>query len=243
MSGSNLQDAHLHIMAGSNLELSSHIKRVFLNSTGETDIPDVLNLSSETILPFLGVHPWQSNSNLMSKNELFKLISINHQAGIGECGLDFGHRYKNAKENQISLFRIQLEAAFEYRRPLSIHCVRAWGRMIELIREFSPLPAPFILHSFYGSSESADILMALGGYISISPLSIRNPEHSFPIISRIPQKRILIESDQIAGSADFSAEKHLQTLKNLYNTISEIYETPLDKIISRIWDNGAVFKN
>ncbi len=245
MNDSLLLDAHLHIKAHSELHISENVGRIFLNSTETADMATVKE-SSETdnrIIPFYGLHPWNAGVHKTDLPDFKQLLTQNTFSGIGECGLDFGQKYRESRENQIGIFEKQLELAFEFRRPVSVHCVRAWGQIIKSLGKFVPLPAPFILHSFYGSSETAEILINLGGYISISPISLQNPVRSTPVIKDLPLNRILTETDLLAGGKDFSAENHLHTLKNVYNTVANIKSTSFNDFLKRIWKNGTVFTN
>ena len=57
-----------------------------------------------------------------------------HPAGVGECGLDFARKDTN-RATQEAAFRAQLRLAHDLHRPLAMHVVRAWGRIIALLRE------------------------------------------------------------------------------------------------------------
>jgi Tat protein secretion system quality control protein TatD with DNase activity len=84
-------------------------------------------------------------------------------------------------------------------------------------------------------------LLKLGAYISLSELSLGNPDKSFPVISKIPPGRMLIESDLPAGSPGFTSEGYLERLKNTYNTAASILNMGSREFEQRIWDNGTVF--
>ena len=240
-----LQDAHLHIECESELNLSDEISRIFLNSTNIRDIHTISENAErlESVIPFFGVHPWNADSEFLDRNAINDALIAFPQAGVGECGLDFNSKFKKKRLNQITAFEAQLKIAYELQRPLSIHSVRAWGHTIESLKKYAPFPKPFILHSFYGSQEIAEIIITLGGYLSLSNISIKNPEYSFPIIASIPTSRILIESDMVAGDPNFSVEKHLHSLKKIYNTVSEIKSADIDDFKLRISENGTVFTN
>ncbi len=245
MNDSLLLDAHLHIKAHSELHIAENVGCILLNSTELSDMYTVKNSADidNRIVPFFGIHPWNAVIAEMDLPALPQLLAKNAYAGIGECGLDFGQAYRKTRTAQIGVFEKQLELAFEFRRPFSVHCVRAWGQIIKSLGKFVPLPSPFILHSFYGSSETAEILINLGGYISISPISLQNPVRSTPVIKDLPLNRILTETDLLAGGKDFSAENHLHTLKNVYNTVANIKSTGFNDFLKRIWENGTVFTN
>lgn len=235
-------DAHLHIEKGARLILHPAVWRVFLNSTCPDDYPSVASASkSADVISFFGLHPWKvADSSIATLEETLASFPA---AAIGESGLDSGPAYKAELPDQITAFKVQLKLASKLERPMSIHCVKAWQHLFNCLDEASPLPRPFILHSFYGSAEVLQRLLNYGAYISISSLSLRNPEKSHPVIIQIPTDRLLIETDMISGSAGYTPESHLQELKNNYNVASSIFRIPESELIQRIWENGTVFTN
>lgn len=239
------QDAHLHIQANTNLDIRPEIGRAFLNSTSSLDYSTVESAArkSSAVVPFFGLHPWMIDSKSFSEESLTRILNSNVSAGIGECGLDSTSKYRPQLEEQKRLFTLQLKIAVELERPVSIHCVHSWEDLFNCFDQLGPRTQPFILHSFYGSAEILSRLLRYGAYISISSRSLRNPDHSHPVISKVPIERILIETDMISGSPGFSAEIHLQELKNIYNVASSIFRISESEFISKVWENGTIFTN
>jgi len=60
---------------------------------------------------------------------------------VGEIGLDNFHFDPNTKElttpmeRQVEAFRYQLQLATKHRRPVSVHCVRAMGKIMDTLEE------------------------------------------------------------------------------------------------------------
>lgn len=53
--------------------------------------------------------------------------------------------------------------------PFQVHCVRAFGKLLEIIRQEGPFPAGLILHSWGGPAEMVPPLAAIPGvYFSFS---------------------------------------------------------------------------
>lgn len=87
-----------------------------------------------------------------------------------------------------------MEIANETQRPITIHCVQAWGQLLNTLSQtrvnHSP---PFILHSFGGSHEIVPPLIKLGAFFSIG---INIPPKSIQAVSKeIPWDRLLVETD------------------------------------------------
>lgn len=240
-------DYHLHISPGSIYRVHQEISPGFLNSTSEADIPAVVSTSTRLVFPFIGLHPWfagvENQSVKMQIERLSYFLDDHKTCGIGECGLDFSPKYKSNRSNQIAAFELQLGLSNELKRPLSIHCVKAWEQLFNSLKSFMPLQAPMILHSFYGSNEILKKLIELNSYISLSSLSFKNSGKTFSVIRNIPMNRLLVESDLCVGSSDYSPDQHLNTLQNNYKTIAEIKSLTKTELISGVIENGKVFTN
>jgi len=115
---------------------------------------------------------------------------------IGECGLDFGAEIlsRASRERQVAVLRAHLALARRTGLPLLLHCLGAYGPMLELLRR-EPVP-PSILHSWSGSAEMARHFCALGHYLSFAG-AITLPRARRPLESAraVPTDRLLIETD------------------------------------------------
>ena len=109
----------------------------------------------------LGLHPWFVAET--SREWLPRLESLlrSHSAGVGECGLDFA-RDDTDRASQEAAFRTQLRLAHTLHRPVALHVVRAWGRVIDLLREEGVPPAGTMIHAYAGSPDTARSLYRRG---------------------------------------------------------------------------------
>jgi TatD DNase family protein len=69
---------------------------------------------------------------------------------------------------QVTVFRQQLELAKELKKPASVHCVRAFGDLLEILKSVGPFPSGVMLHSYLGSAEMVPEFAKLGAYFSFS---------------------------------------------------------------------------
>ncbi len=251
-----LFDAHIHIKTGTSIpeellnQLSLHGGNLLLNSvspensntvSSSFNASDTDSIKSDTIHKFFGIHPWYVKSNFDIK-VLKKYLQANPDAGIGECGLDFSPKFKLDMDTQLEIFKAQLDLGIELRRPVSIHSVKSWDSIFKLIGEAANnTKIRFMIHSFYGSAEVMHRITKLGGFISLSPASLKNPNKSYSVIRQIPVEKLLIESDMTMNSDEFSTIQYLQQLKNIYNTVSEIRNVSIEELTERVIDNGKVF--
>jgi len=113
--------------------------------------------------------------------------------GIGETGLDFQERFTNRAEQEAS-FAAHLDLARELDRPVTVHCVQAWGRLIDILKEH---PAPrVLLHAFGGAPELIPELIDLNCWFSFCG-SVTNPKAKRvrAAATDVPSDRLLIETD------------------------------------------------
>jgi TatD DNase family protein len=88
---------------------------------------------------------------------------------VGEIGLDNFHFDYSTKElttpleKQIDAFQYQLELATLYERPVSVHCVRAIGSLMDSIqrtqKKFQRLPPRIYFHAFGGKAATVTQLI------------------------------------------------------------------------------------
>lgn len=95
--------------------------------------------------------------------ELEERLKKYPNAIVAEIGLDKLRGPSPAAQE--GLFLAQMRLAAQYQRPVSIHCVRHHGRLLELLDKGLPykedVPPAVILHGFSGSSSVAQSLLKL----------------------------------------------------------------------------------
>ncbi|HXG49600.1 MAG TPA: TatD family hydrolase, partial [Methylomirabilota bacterium] len=101
-----------------------------------------------------------------------------------------------AYDGQEEVFVEQLRLAAERNRPVSIHCLRAWGRLEELLRAGPRPERGFLLHSYGGPVEMVKPLTRLGAYFSFPGYYLHERKaHQRETFRHVPPERLLIETD------------------------------------------------
>lgn len=191
------------------------------------------------VVPCFGLHPWyvaeRSPNWMRTMREMFAETPA---AAVGEIGLDKGSHGKNIGfTEQIEVLRQQLELAKELERPVSIHCVRAFGDLLEILQSIGPFPAGVILHSYLGSAEMVSDFAKLGSYFSFSGfLTSLKQEKAKRMLKSVPIDRLLFESDAPDGLPKFhidslflvpSDDSTQHEMENLSGTLSsDVSTTP-----------------
>ncbi len=173
------------------------VQRMVVNGCRESDWGDVLALARRfpAVLPSFGCHPWYVEER--SQDWETRLIWYLDQvpSAVGEIGLD---RWKceQTLEVQKEVFNRTLRLAAARDLPVSIHCLKAWGCLYDLLRS-QPLPRRgFMLHSYGGPEEMVKPLAGLGAYFSFPGDFAHDrrsrQRHAF---LEVPRDRLLIETD------------------------------------------------
>ncbi|KAJ2341432.1 Cut9-interacting protein scn1, partial [Coemansia sp. RSA 2618] len=223
-------DAHCHIheTPGELGMLGAESQTAYcVQATKYTDWGDVIRLKDSyggRIIPALGIHPWFVERVLAGDipdtwaEELRQQLA-KHGGILGECGLDKAARNPETKqvyplEPQIQLLETQLAIAHDLDIPVSLHCVRAFGALADVLRRAegsNRLPPLIMLHSYSGSPDMLQQMFLKGElgrrtYVSVSALvNGRNRAKSAQCIQCVSAERLLVESDLHGAHATVAA--------------------------------------
>lgn len=172
-----------------------------VNGVSENDWHLVKQLSQSYpayIVPCFGLHPWFIQERTPSWFDTLKqFFDSTPSAAVGEIGLDKSSRGKQIDfADQVQVFQQQLQLAKDLKRPVSIHCVRAFGDLLPIMQRIGPFPAGVILHSYLGSAEMVPEFAKLGAYFSFSGfLMSMEQRKAKKMLKMVPSERILLETD------------------------------------------------
>jgi len=228
--------------------LEKSIKYFSCCGTQEEDWDGVeaLSKTEDSIIPSFGIHPWfveqASPSWLESLEQKLKDIP----SGVGETGLDFALKNYSA-EKQISFFTQQLKLAKKYNRPLSIHCRKAWGALLDILKDEGYFPAGGIIHSFSGSSELSSILPKHGFSLSFSGAIVNHKnKRGRTALNATDLKHITLETDSpdqlpCTIHASYNEPAFLHTV---LDTVSQLRGIPANDIAHATFNNSySIYKS
>lgn len=154
----------------------------------------------------VGVHPCSAKTFDTHRGgpdqllkELTALATDAKERGLvtayGEIGLDYDRLFLTGKEQQLKYFEAQLEVAVKVQLPLFLHS-RAAGEDFErlLSSKLPLLPKKGLVHSFTGTMEEMESLVALGLDIGINGCSMKT-EQNLEVVKAVPLERLQIETD------------------------------------------------
>ena len=223
------------------------LERCVVNGTSEKDWPHLEALAKRHrwIIPAFGLHPWflkERSANWL--DTLRRCLDANPGACIGEIGLDrWIQDYDIADQEKV--FTAQLQLAAERNLAASIHCLKAWGHLEDVLKT-NPRPVRgFLLHSYGGSAEMIPPFVKLGAYFSISGYFAHDRKAAQrEVFKKIPLDRLLVETDApdmlpppelIAfASGDMNDPRNLP---RIYEFAAKLFNMPLEDFAGRVATN------
>lgn len=141
----------------------------------------------------VGIHPWHLNET-NHKNQIDNVLMIITDPlviAVGEAGFD---RLKGPSADlQRIVFEEQVKIAEKYRKPVVIHCVKAWDELFQAHKKLKP-EMPWLVHGFRGKPDLALQLISKGIYLSFWFDFVIRPE-AVPLLKAVPANRIFLETD------------------------------------------------
>ena len=139
---------------------------------------------------------------------------------IGECGLDhLRHTDEATRAWAEACFAAQIALAVAAAKPLVLHCVRAHGRCIELLRQHRGDRVGGIVHAFSGSAEEAAAYRRLGFVVGIGSAVTRAASKRVRAVAALlPADSFVLETDapyMRAGEPPESAPEARGTVDDL----------------------------
>jgi len=230
------------------------VTQMVVNGSCEEDWPQIATLAREfpgLVVPSFGYHPWYvAERTPRWRDTLVDWLDCTPGAVVGEIGLD---RWKPglAYEGQEEVFVAQLRLAAERNLAASLHCLQAWGRLHDLLRE-QPRPARgFLLHSYGGPAEMVAPLAKLGARFSFPGYFIhKRKARQRETFKAVPLERLLIETDAPDQLLPDMANRHLLTdtltgkplnhpanLPAVYQFMAELRGVPLAELTAQVQEN------
>ncbi|MBR2838178.1 MAG: TatD family hydrolase [Kiritimatiellae bacterium] len=222
-----MTDAHCHVARGAS--------RSFLCDPCDTPSPGAGDVR------FVGTHPWLHEA--FDADALRARLAADPRLGVGEIGLD-RLRERDIPQRMREVFEAQLEIAAEFSRPVVLHGAKCWGEVVKAIegarRRFAGVGRGFAAFLFHGFSRSDGLLpdiVALDGYVSVGPALLNDHAVNYrELARRIPQDRLLVESDATAATAASAPQAEDVAAK-----LAELRGVPADALAARLEANADAF--
>ena len=174
------------------------VEKILTISTSVNGFQKILEIidKDDMIFGTFGIHPHETNTDQLSKNEIVTKINLNNKIiGVGETGLDF--YYNNSdKDTQLKSFQNHIEAAISLNIPLIIHSRNAENETYDILKKNYQKNLKILMHCFTGSTDFALNLVPLNAYFSASGIiTFKKSTELQETFKNIPEDKLLIETD------------------------------------------------
>ena len=174
-----------------------------------------------------GIHPAKISENFEMQFSWLKEIAQHENfVAIGECGLDGLIDVDEKLQGEV--FLKQIELANELKKPVIIHCVRRFPKLISLSKISK---VPMIVHGFNKKKTIGEELLKKQFYLSFGKSLLENVDLQ-NFLGEISLNQIFLETDD----SDFDIEK-------LYQKVAEIKNISLEDLDEIIRENLEIFKS
>ncbi|WP_231491025.1 TatD family hydrolase [Pedobacter sp. Leaf170] len=171
----------------------------------------------------IGLHPWYAKKELL-ETQLRYLTVLAKQKNvklIGECGLD---KLKGESlEDQIYIFEQQIALAEQLKKPMILHCVKAFAELIE-VKDRLSIKVPLIIHGFNKNEELGKQLLAKGFLISLGAAILNENSGAAKLIKQ--SDNFFLETDDSETS-----------IEEIYQAASIIKKCSVDELKALIFAN------
>ena len=170
----------------------------------------------------LGIHPWYIRDAATQIEQLTAHIGDPQVLALGECGLD--RLCTTDWRVQVKVFAQQIALANQYRKPLVIHCVKAFPETLSMLQDAE---VPVVFHGFNNRASLAVQVLNQGHYLSFGGALLRENATAAAVLADTPDDRFLLETDDQPGL----------DIREIYRKASFIRKTGEDVIILQLQKN------
>lgn len=174
----------------------------------------------------VGIHPWYiADDPKPQLAQLHEWATYPNVRAIGECGLD---RLRGPSLTmQQAVFEQQIALSETLKKPLIIHCVRAFPEVLATHKRLKPTQ-PWVLHGVNNRLSMVQPLLNSRLYASFGVALLRPDSPARQVLQATPPAQILLETDE--------ANLPIQTI---YEAAANCLNWPLERLKEQIWENAT----
>ena len=222
----NYTDAHCHIITDA--PCPDILMGRICNATNQSEWDKISTISDDKQFACIGVHPWNAENVTPDwQSDLYNRLAQNPLLMVGEIGIDKYHDNITAQEE---IFIAQLKIASELNRPVHLHCVGAWDKILHIFKVLhKSMPPTIVAHSFNG--DPGIIGQLANQYNVYFSYSVPKDAKATARITETPVSRLLVESDA------YDTNSEIETIELATNTIAHILGQEVDAVTEQIYQN------
>jgi TatD DNase family protein len=178
--------------------LKAGVSKIVLPNIDSSTIKPMLDLADsdpQLFTPLLGLHPTSVKGDFRKELEIMEYWFDKRKfAGIGEIGIDL-YWDKTFINEQIEVFRIQIDWAKKRQIPIVIHVRDSFQEVIEVLQQKKDKSLSGVFHSFTGNAGQAAQVIDLGFKIGIGGIVTFKNSGLDTVVQHIDLQNILLETD------------------------------------------------
>jgi len=220
-----------------------NVRKIVLPNIDSSSLKSMLDLSNaypQICFPLIGLHPTSVNEDYRDELQLVDFwLNKRKFYGIGEIGIDL-YWDKTFLNEQIIVFRHQLQLAKKHRLPVVIHVRDSFDQVFDVLHTERNDTLTGVFHSFSGSSEQARQIVDIGFKIGVNGIVTFKNSGLNKVIQEISPEHLLIETDSpYLTPAPFRGKRNESSyLIYVARKIAELHRTTVDEI-ARITTENA----
>jgi TatD DNase family protein len=204
-----LFDTHCHLTSKGLFEhrrqviaeaIAAGVTRMIEVACAPADLEPALQLRREfpqQVLLAAGIHPHEAGR--VADEDLQRVARLWHEdkgiVAVGEIGLDYHYDFSPGDVQQ-AVFRRQLELAADTSLPLVIHCRKAHGDAVRILKEHGYAGRRVVFHCFSSSAQQAAELRSLGWWTSFTGVvTFKNAKDTQQACAETPADMLMFETD------------------------------------------------
>ncbi len=222
-------DAHCHIAPGAEVpEIACRVFDAARPADWENAI-DIAERDDDKNFAAIGIHPWYiADAEPDFATTMADILAAHPNMMVGEIGVD---KFHPNMPRQLETLVTQLEIAARFRRPIHLHCVGAWDKVLHIFREHErAMPPTVVAHSFSGDVNQIQTMA--DKYNMYFSYSVAHADGDMTArISATPMDRILAETDS------FNPLDEISELDAIVNMIAGLGGRDVDEVAEQIYQN------
>lgn len=240
----NLIDTHSHLYLDAFNDdrdvviknaIENSVKKILLPNIDSASINNMLDLCKEypnICYPMFGLHPTSVKENYKKEIEVLeKFLEKNKFIAIGETGIDL-YWDKTFLQEQIIVFKYQIELAKKMDLPLVIHIRESFKEVFKVLDELYDDKLKGVFHCFSGTQEDAEKAISYGFKLGIGGVVTFKNSSLGEIVKNINLKHILLETDApFLAPVPYRGKRNESSyLINIASKVAELHNESIDKI-------------
>lgn len=181
----------------------------------------------------VGLHPWYLNGLEMgaARTWLEEQLLLPSTLAVGEAGLD--KVCSTPWDLQLEAFQICVEISENYKRPLLLHCVRAYAEILALKKRWKPAQ-PWIFHGFDKHPATAELLINAGCCLSFGAALFRKNSRAAESLHWVPEDQFFLETDDsdLSIKAIYDLAAQIRGLE--LSALEQIVETNFTRVFGSL---------